>query len=122
MKEFESDTSFIITTDEKQKHCQNEITEIEEKIKVLEDGAVSSQAIPLNLIDKSIEEITTKIKKASESGEFDKVKSLKDELVRLTQEKQNKLDSDESNINLLNKQLKNLKDKLNEIDSVVYAQ
>ena len=40
--------------------------------------------------------------------------------MRLTQEKQNKLDSDESNI-LLNKQLKNLKDKLNEIDSVVYA-
>mgnify|MGYP000934299710 FL=1 len=112
---------FIITTDERQKELYDkEITEIEDKIRTLQEDSGSS-SISLNLINKSIENITQKIKEATDSGEFDKVKSLKDELTRLTEEKQKKLEYNETNISLLKKQLKQLKDKLREIDIVTYA-
>lgn len=112
---------FIITTDEKQKELyRKEINEIEAKLGNLQDGAESS-SLSLNIINKSIENTTKKIKDASDGGEFDKVKLLNDELSRLTQEKQKKMEANENNISLLNKQIEKLKERLNEIDVVVYA-
>jgi len=112
---------FIVTTDEKQKeHVQREINEIEEKIRTLEDSADSS-SLSLSLVNKSIESTTQKLKEATESGEFDKIKLLQDELSRLTQEKQKLLESNETNINLLKGQLNEIKEELSKIDIVVYA-
>ncbi|MCG1013380.1 hypothetical protein JT739_12385 [Tepidanaerobacter sp. GT38] len=112
---------FIVTTDEKQKqHYQKEMAEIEEKIGTLEDSAGSS-LIALNLINKSIENTTEKLKEATESGEFDKVKLLKDELERLTNERKKLLESNEANINLLKKQLNQIQEDLSKIEIVTYA-
>jgi len=112
---------FIVTTDEKQKqYYQKEITEIEEKIEALEDNSGNS-LMSLNLINKSIENTTQELKEATESGEFDKVKLLKDELTRLTKERQRKLESNETNISLLKKQLNQIKEDLSKIDIVTYA-
>lgn len=112
---------FIVTTDEKQKqHYQREITEIEEKIKALEENSGNS-LMSLSLINKSIENTTQKLKEATESGEFDKVKSLKDELTRLTKEKQKQIESNETNISLLKKQLNLIKEDLSKIDIVTHA-
>ncbi|HHY43017.1 MAG TPA: hypothetical protein GX514_09300 [Thermoanaerobacterales bacterium] len=112
---------FIVTTDEKQKqHYQKEMAEIEEKIETLEDSAGSS-LIALNLINKSIENTTEKLKEATESGEFDKVKLLKDELERLTNERKKLLESNEANINLLKKQLNQIQEDLSKIEIVTYA-
>lgn len=111
---------FIITTDEKQKELyQKEIAEIDDKIRILQNKTDSS-SISLNLINKSIAS-TKKLKEATDSGEFDKVKSLKDELTRLTEEKEKKLESNEYNISMLKKQLKQLKDEVSKIDIVIYA-
>jgi multidrug efflux pump subunit AcrA (membrane-fusion protein) len=102
---------FIITIDEKQKELyQKEIAEIEDKIVNLQDD-IGSSSISLNLLNKSVESTTEKLKDATDSGEFDRVKSLKDELLRLTEEKQKILEYNESNINILEQQLKNLRKK-----------
>ncbi|HHV18058.1 MAG TPA: hypothetical protein GXZ27_04290, partial [Thermoanaerobacterales bacterium] len=112
---------FIITIDEKQKELyQKEIAEIEDKIVNLQDD-IGSSSISLNLLNKSVESTTEKLKDATDSGEFDRVKSLKDELLRLTEEKQKILEYNESNINILEQQLKNLRKKLSEMDIVTYA-
>jgi len=112
---------FIVTTDEEQKqHLKNEISEIEEKIKAFESD-VGSSSLPLNLIKKSIESTTQKLKEAVEQGEFDRVRSLQDELTRLTKEKQKLEESNETNISLLKEQLDIIKEELNKIDIVVYA-
>jgi len=112
---------FIVTTDEKQKkHFQNGINEIEEKIKTLEENAGNS-LMSLNLINKSIDNTTQKLKEATENGEFDKVKLLNDELTRLTKERQKLLESNEANINLLKKQLNEIKEALSKIEIVSYA-
>lgn len=112
---------FIVTTDEKQKqHYQKEMAEIEEKIETLE-GSAGSSLIALNLINKSIENTTEKLKEATESGEFDKVKLLKDELERLTNERKKLLESNEANINLLKKQLNQIQEDLSKIEIVTYA-
>lgn len=112
---------FIVTTDEKQKqHYQKEMAEIEEKIETLE-GSEGSSLIALNLINKSIENTTEKLKEATESGEFDKVKLLKDELERLTNERKKLLESNEANINLLKKQLNQIQEDLSKIEIVTYA-
>lgn len=112
---------FIVTTDEKQKqYYQKEMAEIEEKIETLE-GSAGSSLIALNLINKSIENTTEKLKEATESGEFDKVKLLKDELERLTNERKKLLESNEANINLLKKQLNQIQEDLSKIEIVTYA-
>lgn len=112
---------FIVTTDEKQReHYQREIADIEEKIKTLEDSAGSS-SMSLNLVNKSIESTTEKIKEATESGEFDKVKLLKDELARLTKEKEKLLEANEANLNLLKQQLEQTKEDLSKIEIITYA-
>lgn len=112
---------FIVTTDEKQReHYQREIADIEEKIKTLEDS-VGSSSMSLNLVNKSIESTTEKIKEATESGEFDKVKLLKDELARLTKEKEKLLEANEANLNLLKQQLEQTKEDLSKIEIITYA-
>lgn len=112
---------FRVTADARKKEIYlQEITEIEDKIKSLKDGEDTS-SISLNLINKSIEDITQKLKDATDIGDSDKVKLLEDELTRLTKEKQEKIDSNEANINVLQEQLEQLKNMLNESDTVVYA-
>ncbi len=114
---------FRVTTDARKKEIYlQEMTEIEDKIKSLKDGEDTS-SISLNLINKSIEDITQKLKDATDTdiGDSDKVKLLEDELTRLTQEKQEKIDSNKANINVLQEQLEQLKNMLNESDTVVYA-
>jgi len=111
---------FVVTTDAKQKELyEDEVSEIEEKLKTLEDK--SDSALPLNLIDKSIENTTKKLQNAVAKGEFDKVKALKDELSRLTEERQKALYNTEKNVEALKDNLKELKDKLNEVEIVVYT-
>lgn len=112
---------FIITIDEKQKELyQKEITEIEDKVIILQDD-IGGSSVSLNLINKSIESTTEKLKEATDSGEFDRVKLFKDELIRLTEKKQRVLESNESNISLLKQQLKKLRYELSELDIVTYA-
>lgn len=112
---------FIVTTDEKQKELYvKEIDEIVEKIEALQNDGESS-SLSLSVINKSIESTTSKIKEATESGEFDKVKTFNDELSRLTKEKQKILESNEKNISLLKENIKELQTKLSEIDVIVHA-
>jgi len=112
---------FIVTTNERQKqHVQQEIDEIEEKIRILGDNSGSS-SLTLNLINSSIENTTQKLKEATENGEFDRVSAIQDELTRLIKEKQKLMESNEANISLLKKQLNELKEEMNKIDIVVYA-
>lgn len=112
---------FIVTTDEKQKQrFQNEISELEEKIESLE-GNPGSSSMSFSLIEKSIDSTTQKIKEATENGEFDKVRSLQDELTRLAEERQKLLESNEASINTLKEQLNKMKEEVSKIDIVVYA-
>ncbi|AEE91631.1 conserved exported protein of unknown function [Tepidanaerobacter acetatoxydans Re1] len=112
---------FRVTTDARKKEIYlQEITEIEDKIKSLKDSEDTS-SISLNLINKSIEDITQKLKDATDISDSGKAKLLEDELTRLREEKQEKIDSNKANIDVLQEQLEKLKNVLNESDTVVYA-
>ncbi|WP_422448198.1 HlyD family efflux transporter periplasmic adaptor subunit [Thermoanaerobacterium sp. DL9XJH110] len=111
---------FIVTTNLGQKEeYEREIVELEKKIKSLKESSVSSLSI--NVIDKSIDETRKELKQAVSKGQFEKTSALKNELARLMKEKQEKIKVEESNIRLLEKALKEKRNKLQEIQKIVYS-
>jgi|GEM_PF-1505527 len=108
---------FIITTDEKKKEdLQKQITELERQIKELR--GVMQSSLPMNVLNKSIEDISNQLKDAVAKGEFERVDELKKELSRLNNEKQIKIDAEEANINALENYLNELKNSLAEVEYI----
>jgi putative membrane fusion protein len=111
---------FMVVTDSNQKeNYEKEISALDEKIKEIQQKHGSQMS--LNLINKSIDDITKKLKDAVANGQFEKVKTLKSELERLTSEKQKALDVGESNLDVLKKNHDKLKDELRKIELLAYA-
>jgi len=111
---------FMVTTDSKQKESlEKQISELQDNIQNLRDTLNSS--VPSNVLNKSIDDTTKKLKDAVAGGQFDKVTSLKNELARLTDEKQKQLQSGENNIKALEDSIDELKKKLNSIELLVNA-
>ncbi len=111
---------FMVVTDPNQKEIyEKEIAALDEKIKEIQRKHDSQMS--LNLINRSIDDITKKLQDAIASGQFEKVKTLKSELERLTSEKQKALDVGENNLDILKKNYDKLKDELRKIELLVYA-
>lgn len=111
---------FMIITDQNQKNAlESEIAELESKKKQLEESIKSS--LPMNVIYKSIDETTRKLKEAVNKGQFDKVKELKTVLSQLTKQKQNRLELDANNVKALEQSIAQLKKKMSMVELLVNA-
>lgn len=109
----------IVNDDEQKKLYQQQITELESKIRELENSADSN--IPVSLINKSIEDVAEELKNAMSKGEYDKVGPLKEKLSKLNKQKQERIEADELNINAIKQKVKELKNNLRKVELLVTA-
>ncbi|HHW02955.1 MAG TPA: hypothetical protein GXX35_09105 [Thermoanaerobacterales bacterium] len=111
---------FMVITDLDQKEkYEKQISELQGSIKDLQNDLNSH--IPLNVINKSIDDTTKKLKEAIAQGQFDKVRDLKSELARLMKEKQKQIQSGQTNIKAMEKTVDELKKKLSSVELLVNA-
>lgn len=109
----------VIRDTKKQKEYQNEIREVEDKIKAIKNE--NNQNKTQSVLDKSIEDMTIKLQDAISKGELKKADNIKSELIRLKEEKSKKYKVREKNIKAMYESLQDLKNKLQEIEYIVYA-
>ncbi|MCR4430091.1 MAG: hypothetical protein NUV45_03625 [Tepidanaerobacteraceae bacterium] len=111
---------FMVITDPEQKeNYEKHIADLQKNIKDMQDSLNSS--VSLNVLNKSIDDVTKKLKDAVANGQFDRTKALKNELAKLTDEKQKKLQSGKTSIKSLEESVNELKKKLSSIELLVNA-
>lgn len=111
---------FMVITDSEQKeNYEKQISDLQKNIKDMQDSLNSS--VSLNVLNKSIDDVTKKLKDAIANGQFDRTKALKNELAKLTDERQKKLQSGKTSIKSLEESVNELKKKLSSIELLVNA-
>jgi|LSQX01.2.fsa_nt_gb putative membrane fusion protein len=111
---------FIVITDPVQKeNYEKELLELAEKIEEIQQDSGSHMSI--NIIEKSIDDVTKKLQEAVSEGQYEKIKSLKNELEKLNSERQKAFDAKETNLEVLQQSYETLQDKMKDIELLAKA-
>lgn len=108
----------VISDRKKQEEYIKQINEVKSKLeRIKNDQDQHGQSI----LDKSIKNMTVKLQDAIAKGDIDNANNIKSELERLKVEKNKKHKIKEENIKTMQESLKNLTDKVQEVEYTVYA-